>query len=95
MPPVGAIPEPSAKRYVLHPMDASAGMVKRHLEVDPRDVVFIKGLVEASEGLATLFAERGGSIVLAAPTARAAALDELVSDLEAHHGVRVVRGDTP
>lgn len=48
----------------------------------PSDViVYVKGIVEAHEGLATFFAERGGDVVLAAPRERAAELDALVSDL--------------
>ncbi len=57
------------------------GMVTRRLVVRAKDVVFVKGIVEASEGLAQLFAEKGGDIVLAAPSARAEELDRLVLDL--------------
>jgi hypothetical protein len=66
------------------------GMVARRLEVDPRDVVFVKGVLEASEGLGTLFADRGGSLVVAAPAAREPAFLELLEDLALHEGVRVL-----
>ena len=36
------------------------GMVVRRVLVRARDVVFFKGIIEASEGLAAVFAERGG-----------------------------------
>ncbi len=53
-------------------------------------IVYIKGIVEAHEGLATFFAERGGDVVLAAPPERAADLDALVDDLAREFGgVRV------
>jgi len=45
------------------------------------DVVFVRGVLEASEGLGILFAEQGGELVLAAPEALDNALDELVDDL--------------
>jgi hypothetical protein len=57
------------------------GMVTRQIVVRAKDVVFVKGIVEANEGLAQLFAERGGDITLASPAAREAELDSLVDDL--------------
>lgn len=57
------------------------GMVARRVRVAPRDVVFVKGIFEASEGLGAMFAERGGDLVVAAPEALAGALDELLADL--------------
>lgn len=44
-------------------------------------VVMVKGIVEAHEGLATFFAERGGDVVLAAPAERAAELRAFAEDL--------------
>jgi hypothetical protein len=46
-----------------------------------RDVVFFKGIVEASEGLAAVFAEHGGDLVVAAPEARVAELDAVLDAL--------------
>lgn len=57
------------------------GMVTRRLTVPSREVVFVKGVVEAHDGLAQLFAESGGDLTLAAPADREAELDELVRDL--------------
>jgi hypothetical protein len=65
------------------------GLVVRKLNVRACDVVMVRGILEASEGLGTMFAERGGELLLAAPTCQAAALDELVTDL-----VRELRGST-
>jgi hypothetical protein len=53
------------------------------------DVVFVKGILEASEGLGAIFAEPsgssdrrdGGAIVIAAPRSRAAELAEVIADL--------------
>jgi hypothetical protein len=57
------------------------GMVTRHILVRAKDVVFIKGILEASEGLAQLFAEEGGDLTLASPACREAELEALVEDL--------------
>jgi hypothetical protein len=57
------------------------GMVVRRVVVRARDVVFLKGVVEASEGLAAVFAERGGDLAVVAPVDRALELDALLDDL--------------
>jgi hypothetical protein len=57
------------------------GMVTRKVVVRTKDVVLLKGIVEANEGLAQVFAERGGELTLAAPEGRAAELDALIDDL--------------
>jgi len=57
------------------------GLVVRRIVVRARDVVFFKGVVEASEGLAAVFAEHGGDLVVAAPETRAAELDAVLDTL--------------
>ncbi len=66
-----------------------AGMDVRWVIVAPRDVVYVKGLFEASDGLASVFAERGGELLIAAPPGRERELAELLSDLEAELGAHV------
>jgi hypothetical protein len=56
-------------------------MVTRKLVVRARDVAFLKGIVEAHEGLACIFAEQGGDLLLAAPADREAELVLLAKDL--------------
>ena len=56
-------------------------LVERHVRVAARDVVLIKGICEASEGLCAMFAEHGGDLVLSASRSREKDLDELVRDL--------------
>ena len=63
-----------------------AGMITRRLVVRAKDVAFLKGVVEAHEGLAQVFAEGGGDLTIAAPAGRDAELDELVADLAAELG---------
>jgi hypothetical protein len=65
-------------------------LVERRLLVRAKDVVLVKGICEASEGLCAMFAERGGDLVLAAPRSRARELDELVRDLETDFGATIV-----
>ena len=57
------------------------GMVTRRLVVRAKDVAFLKGIVEAHDGLAQVFSERGGDLILAAPTDRERELDAIVRDL--------------
>ena len=62
------------------------GMVSRRLVVRAPDVAFVKGVVEAHEGLAQVFAERGGDLVLASVEGREAELDALTRDLAGEVG---------
>jgi hypothetical protein len=59
-----------------------ADLVSRKVLVRDQDVVFVKGIFEASEGLGALFAERGGELIIAAPLSRVRELDELLTDLQ-------------
>jgi hypothetical protein len=68
-------------RYVLPVEEAGRGLAVCEIEVSPFDVVYVKSVVEASEGLANVFAESGGVITLAAPPDRAGALMELAEDV--------------
>ena len=61
-------------------------MITRRLVVRAKDVAFLKGVVEAHEGLAQVFAEGGGDLTIAAPAGREAELDELVRDLAVELG---------
>jgi hypothetical protein len=65
------------------------GMVVRRILMDAREVVFFKGIIEAHEGLAAVFAERGGELAVAAPESRGAELDVVLSDLAGE--IRLVR----
>lgn len=56
-------------------------MVVRRIVLRAPDVVFFKGVVEASEGLAAVFAERGGDLTVASPADREAELDAVLDQL--------------
>jgi len=57
------------------------GLVVRRLQVKSQDVVFVKGVFEASEGLCAMYAERGGDLMVVAPASRALELDVVLRDL--------------
>ena len=81
-------------------LDALLGdeLVEVRLRVREPDVVFVKGIMEASEGLGAVLAEPrkpgrrggrdesdgrdGGALVIVAPRSRAAELYELIEDLK-------------
>jgi hypothetical protein len=67
------------------------GLVVRRLILRARDVVFFKGVIEASEGLAAVFAEHGGDLSVATPAGREQELDVVLADLSAElQGLRPV-----
>jgi len=84
-------PLAARRKKALPIAEASAGLVARALRVAPEDLVFVKGLVEASDGLASLFAERGGELILACPPDRARDLDDFLDDLRRELGARIER----
>ncbi len=61
-------------------------MVSREIVVRAADVVFLKGIVEAHDGVAQVYGERGGALIITAPKSREAELDELVKDLKRELG---------
>jgi hypothetical protein len=67
--------------------------VQRRVRAPARDVVFVKAVIEASEGLAAMFAERGGDLTLAAHPSRQEELDRLIFDLECERLLEVLGGD--
>lgn len=71
----------SRPRAALSVSEASAGMRIMRLSVRAPDVVFVKGVIEASEGLAVVFAERGGELTVASPFGRGPDLEEILGDL--------------
>jgi hypothetical protein len=77
---------PRRLRAAISTERAIAGLAAFRLVVAPEHVVFVKGVLEASDGLASLFADRGGDLCLASPVDRAGELRELVVDLAAELG---------
>ena len=59
------------------------GLVTRLVSLPASEQVFLKGVLEASEGLASLFSEQGALVTLAAPSSRERELDLLLEHLAA------------
>jgi len=57
------------------------GLIVRRLLVKNEDVVFVKGIFEASEGLCAMFSEHGGDLTIVAPVSREFELDVVLQDL--------------
>jgi hypothetical protein len=68
--------------------------VARRVRAPSRDVVFVKAVIEASEGLAAMFAERGGDLTLVAHRSQEKELDRLIVDLERERLLERVRCDS-
>jgi hypothetical protein len=66
-----------------------AGLIFRRVRVRAREVVFVKGVIEASEGLAVVFADSGGDLTIATSASQEQELDEIVRDLEQEAGALV------
>jgi hypothetical protein len=56
-------------------------LTTRRVRMPAREVVFFKAVLEANEGIAAVFAERGGDLTVATPWSRRRELDELLADL--------------
>ena len=66
------------------------GMVSRRIVVDASDAQLVKAVVEAHEGVAAIFGQERGVLIVAAPTDREVELDALMIEitalLRARHG---------
>jgi uncharacterized protein DUF4911 len=62
------------------------GLVTRRVRVPAREVVFVKGVIEASEGVAVVFADRGGDLTIATLPSQKDELDRILHDLETEAG---------
>ncbi len=57
------------------------GMVERRVSLPSREVVFLKGIIEAHDGLAQVYAEKGGELTICTTVEQAAELDALLRSL--------------
>ena len=74
-----------ARRVPVAPL-VDDDLIQRSLRVRARDVVYVKGIFEASEGLGGLFAEHGGDLLVITHPSREHELDELLADLASEIG---------
>jgi hypothetical protein len=73
----------SVKKPVEMPL---GGLVARRVRVPAREVVFVKGVIEASEGVAVVFADHGGDLTIATLPSQKDELDRILQDLESETG---------
>ncbi len=78
---------------MVAPILLGAELVARRVHLRRQDIVFVKGVFEASEGVGVLFADEDGWVVLAAPQSRLAELDELIADLRQELDDVIVESD--
>jgi hypothetical protein len=62
------------------------GLVTRRMRVAAREVVFVKGVIEASEGVGVVFADHGGDLTVATLPSQKDELDRILQDLETETG---------
>jgi hypothetical protein len=74
------VDSPALGRKPVSPLIGD-GMVQRRVVVRAKDVVFLKAVLEAHEGLAQVFAEGGGDLTIAAPLGREEELDFVLDAL--------------
>jgi len=75
----------------LSPSMLLGGLVFRKMRVSSREVVFVKGVIEASEGLAVMFAESGGDLTIATSPSQKDELDRVLLDLANETGALLDR----
>lgn len=61
-------------------------MTLRRVVVLKQDVVYVRGIFEASDGVAAVFSEQGGDLTFAAMPSRAAEMDALLEDIKSELG---------
>lgn len=62
-------------------LESDDDLVVRTIVCTRAEIVYVKSIVSAYEGLCALFSNRGENIKLVAPRGREAELDQLVKDL--------------
>ena len=62
------------------PLDGE-GLISRKLRLKDADVVWLRGVLDAYEGLAGLYGDGSGVIVLSTPVSRAQELDSFLEDI--------------
>ncbi|MBI2393473.1 MAG: hypothetical protein HYV09_28085 [Deltaproteobacteria bacterium] len=73
--------EPTRRRPA--PPLVGPGLVSRRIVLDAADALLVKAVVEAHEGVAAVFGEERGLLILAAPEDREAELEAMLEDVQA------------
>jgi len=61
-------------------------MVVRRVVIPKRDVVFVRGVFEASDGVAFVYSLSGGDLTIVSTPSREAELDAMLADLRRELG---------
>lgn len=74
-------PEPDHSRDAAPIAPLGPGMVERRVSLPSPQVVFLKGILEAHDGLAQVYAEKGGDLIICTTEQQAHELDALLQSL--------------
>lgn len=80
---------------MLHPKLVDSDLTTRRVRVEKGQVVYVKGIFEASLGVGAMFSDQGDEFVMAAAHCRARDLDELLGDLKEELGQSLALCDDP
>jgi hypothetical protein len=61
-------------------------MEVRRVVIPKQDVVYVRGILEASDGVAFVYSLEGGDLTIVASRSRSRELDEVLADLRAEVG---------
>lgn len=75
------MPRTSPKASAPAERPAGEGLINRRLRVAPEEVVWVRAIVEAYDGLALIYGDGSGVIELISTPSQAASLDALVQAL--------------
>jgi hypothetical protein len=65
---------------------AEADLEARRIVLPKAEVVYVRGILEASDGVAFLLAVKGGDVTIVGSKSRRRELDEILADLRAELG---------
>lgn len=68
-------------------------LIVRPLTVEGRDVLYVKCIVQANEGLGSVHTADDGTLLILAPRGREAELDGLIQDLLQELGLEIPRDE--
>ena len=72
------------------PLISGQGLVQRRLRVADPDVVWLRSVLEAYEGLAGLYGDRSGVVTLTTTACQAHELDVLLSELACEAAIHLL-----
>ncbi|MDD9938785.1 MAG: DUF4911 domain-containing protein [Myxococcales bacterium] len=77
------------------PPPLGPGLITRRVRISDADVVWLRAVIEAYDGLAFTYGDGSGVVELAAPACRAGELDALLNELAAEVALSPAGRPTP